>query len=171
MATTKAKKPATKTTKTKATTKNAKPNKCIIAVVILAVIALVATVVTAAIVVNTKKPSVIGKYTLVASINENGEEDTSTVDTLKVFGAKYIAEFKEDKTGSLKAELDGSGLGALMGENTDTSELATINFTYDGNTIKATNDEGEVSEATYTYKDGIVTITMGTETMKFTRAE
>ena len=162
-----------KKTKAKATAKNTKPNKCIIAVVILAAIVLIASIIAAAIIVNTKKqPSVVGTYNFVATINENGEEDTSTADMFKLFGAKYIAEFKEDKTGSLKAELDGSGLSSLMSENSDLGELSTtVNFTYDNGTLTATSDEGETSNATYTYKDGVVTIVMGTETMKFTRAE
>ena len=96
------------------------------------------------------------------------------VDLFNLFGAKYTVEFKKDKTGVMETNFDGSGLSSLVTDDSSSIENtagSTVNFTYDGKTIKATSDEGEVTESTYTYKDGVLTITMGDETMKFKRAE
>lgn len=185
MATTKVKKPVTaKTSKTKATatkttqTKKTRVSKAPI-IVIIAALVLVASVVAAiiAFVVN-KQPDVVGKYTLVSTVDANGEENTSMVSLFELFGAKYTVEFKKDKTGVMETSLNGGGLSSLVTDDdtddntTDNTALGnTVNFTYDDKTIKAKNDEGEVSESTYTYKDGVLTITMGDETMKFKRAE
>lgn len=173
MANTKAKKPVkAKTTKTKKT-ETVKVSKGPI-IVIIAALVLIASVITTIIVcVINKQPNVVGKYTLVSTINANGEEDTSAADAFKLFGAKYTIEFKDDKTGVMGATFDGSGLSSLFTDNNSENDSTTgsiVNFTYDKNSIKTQTDEGEKTY-TYTYKDGVITITMNEETMNFKRDE
>lgn len=129
------------------------------------------------VVVNVTKPGIVGKYTLSATINENGEETTATADLMKLLGLNYTIEFRNDGTGVLETEMEPKKSEGENNENSEASETddagthdddMTTDFTYSNGKIKAENDTG-VFEADYEFKDDAVILNIGGEIMKFTR--
>lgn len=120
---------------------------------IIAAVAVIVAIIVCVLVFS--KPSVVGKYNLSAFI-EDGKESTEMIDLLKAFGGSYSIEFKKDKTGVLEMKAG--------------DESKTIEFKYDDKKIKMEED-GEVEETDYEYKDGTVKVTVDGKGMKFTREE
>ena len=148
--------------------KKKKMNKGIIACICVAVVAVIAAIV-AVIVINVNKPNIVGKYTLTATIDSEGNESTTTVDLMKAFGASETIEFRDDKTGILEVEMGSSFMSAFSSDETDSdaTNTASTKFTYDDKKLKGA--EGNDFEADYEFKDGAVLVTVGDETMKFTK--
>ena len=146
-----------------------KMNGGVIAAIVIGVIAVIAAVV-AVVVINVTKPNIVGKYTLTATIDSEGDESTTTVDFMKAFGTSETIEFRDDKTGVLEVKMDASFLSAFTSDETDSDVTNTTSttFTYDDKKIKGTNDSGEF-ESEYEFKDGAIILKMGDETMKFTK--
>ncbi len=166
--------------------KEKKMNKGIIAGICAAVVVVIVAIV-AVIVVNLVKPGIVGKYTLAAVIDSNGNESTETVEFMKALGVNYTIEFKDDGTGILNTGMDANSLNNedatddtedaeadkdtesdSDSDNNNEASASTTKFTYANNKMIAENANG-VFEADYEYKDGAIILTIAGETMKFTR--
>ena len=142
-----------------------------IAAICIGVVAVIAAIV-AVIVINVTRPNIVGKYSLYAMIDSEGNESTQSAEFMKSLGATYTIEFKNDKTGILEMGVSSDSLaGAFVdNENNDgsTGTSASTEFTYENGKIKGENSLGSF-EASYTFKDDTVDLTISGETMRFKR--
>lgn len=154
----------------------------VIAAIVAVVVAAVAAVV-AVVVINVTKPNIVGKYSITAVLDSEGNESSDSMKLLKALGADYKIEFKNDKTGVLQVTMDSGALsafansfaGSLTGEDTNVSgsdienagmNNANIEFTYDDKKIKGSGVYDSM-EMDYEFKDGNVIVEFSGQKLKF----
>lgn len=173
-----------------------KMNGGVIAAIVIGVVAAIAAVV-AVIVINVTKPNIVGKYSITAILDSDGNESSESMEMFKALGANYEVEFKEDKTGTLKVTMDSEKMSSLVNsfasaltgtvtdENGDVTTIDTSSsdasssltnlsntempFTYDDKKIKMTVTGMGNTEMDYEFKDGAVIISYYGQKMKFTK--
>lgn len=134
----------------------------ICAVVAVAIIAIVAVVA-----INANKNGLTGKYTLVSTIDSEGNE----VDATAASGMmEYTIELKGDKTGTMVMKVDMSAYSDYVEDsNAQLKNETTLDVTYDDKKMKITNN-GQTVESNYEYKDNILTLELNGQKMKFKKA-
>lgn len=162
-----------------------KMNGGVIAAICILVVAAIAAIV-AVIVINVTKPNVVGKYSLSAILDSEGNESQDSLKLLKALGADYKIEFKDDKTGVLKVSMDSGALSSfansfaneLAGDDSNVSgsdiensgmNNAEVNFTYDDKKLTTNADGIGTMEMDYEFKDGTVVVTYSGQRLKFTK--
>ena len=144
-----------------------KINGGVIAANCAAVVAIVVAVVVVVINVN-NKGGLVGKYSLDSVVDANGNE-TQAAEAMKLFGADYTVEFKEDKTGVLTIKMDASSLSDYVQDPSVLKSETVMNFTYEDGKAKIDQNGTEI-ECNYELKDGVLTMEYAGQTMKFKKA-
>lgn len=135
----------------------------ICAVVIAVVVAVVVVVINV-----TKSGNIVGSYSLTSVVDSEGKE-TQAADAMKMLGADYVVEFKDDKTGTFTIKMDASYLSDYVEDPSTLKSETTMDFTYDDKKLKLSYN-GMETEVDYEYKDGVLTMDYNGQKMKFKKA-
>jgi hypothetical protein len=129
-----------------------KSNVGLIAGICAGVVLLIGIIVGVVIAISGGKDPVIGKYEAYATINKDGEEETTSISLMKAFGMSLTIEFKEDGTGEMVTSANTSMLtDGEDGEKKDEPQKEVAAFKWkDGKITDMKGDDGkETKEGTY----------------------
>lgn len=138
-----------------------KVNGGVIAAICAVVVAIIVTVVV--IVLSMSKGGIVGKYSLISTIDSGGNEIDAKIASNMM---DYTIELKEDKTGTMVMKIDMSAYSDYVEDPSKLKSETTLDLTYDDKKIKVTYD-GIESEVDYDFKDGILTMEYQGQKLKF----
>lgn len=139
-----------------------KCNKGLIAAICAAVVAVIVAVVVV-VVINLNNNGIAGKYTLVSTIDSEGNEvDTTAASSMM----EYTLDLNGDKTGTMTMKIDMSAYSDFVEDPSTLKTEKTLDVTYDDKTMTVKADEQD-AVSNYEYKDGILTLELNGQKMKF----
>ena len=139
-----------------------KVNKGLIAAICAVVVAAIVAVIVV-VVINLNNNGIVGKYTLIATVDSQGNEVDATAAGNMM---EYTIDLKGDKTGTMTMKIDMSAYSDYVEDPSTLKSEKTLNVTYDDNTITVKADEQD-AVSNYEYKDGILTLELNGQKMKF----
>lgn len=142
-----------------------KNNKGLIAVICAAVVAVIVAVVVV-VVINLNNNGIVGKYSLVSTIDSEGNEVDATAAGSMM---EYTIELKGDKTGTMTMKVDMSAYSDIVEDPSQLKTEKTLDVSYDDKTLTVKN-EGQEAVSNYEYKDGVLTLEMNGQKMKFKKS-
>lgn len=142
-----------------------KNNKGLIAAICAVVVAVIVAVVVV-VVINLNNNGIVGKYNLVSTIDSEGNEVDATAAGNMM---EYTIELKGDKTGTMVMKIDMSAYSDYVEDPSQLKKETTLDVTYDDKTLTV-NNEGTKAVSNYEYKDGILTLELNGQKMKFKKA-
>ena len=122
--------------------------------------------VVAVIVINSNNNGIVGKYNLVFTIDSEGNEVDATAASSMM---QYTIELKGDKTGTMVMKIDMSEYSDFVEDPSSLKSEKTLDLTYDDKTITVKNEDQE-AVSNYEYKDGVLTLELNGQKMKFKKA-
>lgn len=115
--------------------------------IVAAIVVVVGVIVGVLLMTSGNKKVSAGTYEMTA-MSENGQDMTSTVESLKAFGLTATMTIKDDGTGTLS--LFGTDYSLTWDDKTVTYGGQAVEYKFDGKTITFGNDE---TSLTFTLKD------------------
>ena len=142
-----------------------KNNKGLIAAICAVVVAVVVAIIVV-VVINSNNSGIAGKYSLTSTIDSEGNEIDATAASKLM---EYTIELKGDKTGTMVMKVDMSEYSDIVEDPSTLKSEKTLELTYDDKTITITN-EGQKAVSNYEYKDGVLTLELNGQKMKFKKS-